>query len=110
MSQLSLLENQFASLWVYLHPTIDLHSEYRFASPRRYRWDFCHPGSKIAIEIQGGIWMKRSGHTGGTGLLSDYEKFSIGASLGWRVFPLADSMITEEYLKLIADTITADSN
>jgi hypothetical protein len=100
------LEQQFADLWLSLYPDIDLHSEYRFSPPRRYRWDFCHLESKIAIEIQGGVWMGKSGHSGGTGLVKDYEKLNLAASLGWRVFLLADSMITVEYLGSIASTIS----
>jgi hypothetical protein len=52
--------------------------------------------------------MKRSGHTGRTGLLSDYEKICLGASLGWRTFLLADLMISEKYLKAIAETIASE--
>ena len=63
-SMTSNLERQFADLWLALYPTIDLYSEYRFSPPRRYRWDFCHPESKVAIEIQGGVWMRKSGHSG----------------------------------------------
>jgi hypothetical protein len=99
------LEQQFADLWLSLYPTIDLHSEYRFSPPRRYRWDFCHLESKVAIEIQGGVWMGRSGHSGGTGVLKDYEKLCLAAAQGWRVFLLADSMITWEYLETIARAI-----
>ncbi|AFY95480.1 hypothetical protein Cha6605_4561 [Chamaesiphon minutus PCC 6605] len=102
---MSHLEQQFADLWLSLYPDIDLHSEYRFIPPRRYRWDFCHLKSKVAIEIQGGVWMQRSGHSGGTGLVKDYEKLCLAAALGWRVFLLADSMINDEYLKLIAEAI-----
>ena len=99
------LEQQFADLWLSLYPTIDLHSEYRFSPPRRYRWDFCHPESKVAIEIQGGVWMGKSGHSGGTGVLKDYEKLCLAAALGWRVFLLAESMINDEYLETIARAI-----
>ncbi len=99
------LEQRFADLWVDRYPSIDLHSEYRFIPPRRYRWDFCHLESRVAIEIQGGVWMTRSGHSGGTGLVKDYEKLCLAAAHGWRVFLLADSMINDEYLKLIADAI-----
>ena len=102
---MSHLEQQFADLWLSLYPMIDLHSEYRFSPPRRYRWDFCHLESKVAIEIQGGVWMRRSGHSGGTGLVKDYEKLCLAAAEGWRVFLLADRMITDEYLKLIESAI-----
>ncbi len=103
---MSHLEQKFADLWLSLYPAIDLHSEYRFSPPRRYRWDFCHPSSKVAIEIQGGVWMGKSGHSGGSGLLKDYQKLCLAASQGWRVFLLADSMITDEYLGSIATAIS----
>jgi hypothetical protein len=99
------LERQFADLWLSTYPAIDLHSEYRFSPPRRYRWDFCHLESKVAIEIQGGVWMAKSGHSGGTGLVKDYEKLCLAASQGWRVFLLADAMITGEWLGMIASAI-----
>jgi hypothetical protein len=103
---MSHLEQQFADLWVSRYPDIDLHSEYRFSPPRRYRWDFCHLESKVAIEIQGGVWMGKSGHSGGTGLVKDYEKLCLAAASGWRVFLLAESMITDEYLGSIATAIS----
>ncbi len=102
---MSHLEQQFADLWLNLYPHIDLHSEYRFSPPRRYRWDFCHLESKVAIEIQGGVWMGKSGHSGGTGLVKDYEKLCLAAASGWRVFLLAESMITDEYLGSISYAI-----
>ena len=102
---MSHLEQQFADLWVSIYPDIDLHSEYRFSPPRRYRWDFAHPASKVAIDIQGGVWMAKSGHSGGTGLVKDYEKLNLAASQGWRVFLLAGSMITPQWLETIATTI-----
>jgi hypothetical protein len=95
----------FANLWVTLYPAIDLHSEYRFSPPRRYRWDYAHPTSKVAIEIQGGVWMGRSGHSGGTGLLKDYEKLNLAASLGWRVFLLTEATIDDRMLGIIAESI-----
>lgn len=99
------LEVQFAQYWVHLYPGIDLHSEYRFAPPRRFRFDFAHPSAKVGIEIQGAIWSRKSGHSGGSGNLKDYEKQCIASASGWLVFPLAEAMITDEYLRLIADTI-----
>lgn len=49
--------------------------------------------------------MPRSGHSGGDGLLKDYEKYCFAAANGWRLFALASEMITDQYLDLIADTI-----
>jgi hypothetical protein len=103
----SKLELKFSNEWLVRYPDIDLHSEYQFCPPRRFRWDFCHLETRIGIEIQGGIWMQRSGHSGGDGLLKDYEKYCFAAANGWRLFTLASEMITGEYIDLIADTIKA---
>ena len=43
-----------------------------------------------------------------TELVKDYEKLCLAAARGWRVFLLADSMITNEYLGSIATTISAE--
>lgn len=101
------LENQFADLWLYHYPDIDLVSEHRFASPRRYRWDFAHLETKIGIDIQGGTWMRRSGHSGGTGVRKDCEKMCVAAANGWRVFLLTGDMITCENIELISRTIAS---
>jgi hypothetical protein len=59
--------------------------EYRFAKPRRWRWDFCWPDKLVAVEVQGGVWMVKGRHTTGRGATSDAEKFSTAAVLGWRI-------------------------
>ena len=58
--------------------------EYRFAAPRRYRFDFCWPDRKVALEVQGGVWTGGR-HTRGRGATSDAEKLSLAAAGGWRV-------------------------
>lgn len=103
------LEFEFGQLWVARFPEIDLHSEYSFCPGRRFRFDFAELQTKVAIEIQGGIFSKeRSGHTSGAGVQRDCEKFSLAASLGWLLFPLSESMMRDaEWLDLIATTIQA---
>ena len=64
-------------------------SEVRFASPRRFRLDFGWQklgknGYRIALEVQGGIWISGR-HSRGSGLLKEYEKMNIAASKGWRI-------------------------
>lgn len=58
--------------------------EYRFAPPRRWKFDFCDPARMIAVEGEGGTWT-RSRHTTGKGYAADCEKYSAAAVLGWRV-------------------------
>jgi hypothetical protein len=106
----SQLEITFAQLWVAYYPEIDLHSEWRFAPPRRFRFDFAHLPSKIAIEIQGGIFMPNSGHNNGAALVKEYEKLCLASSLGWRIFFLSSVTVSDENIyKLIAQAIANSS-
>jgi hypothetical protein len=99
------LEQQFVDMWAVLYPHIDLHRKYRFSPPRLYRWDFCHLSSKVAIDIQSVVSIAKPGHSDGTGLPIDFLKLNLAASQGWRVFQLAEAMITEECLGSIANAI-----
>lgn len=101
---MSHLENQFTQLWLYYFPEIDLFSEYKFSKKRKFRADFAHPQAKVIIEIQGGIWQK-SGHSSGKGITRDAEKLNLATAEGWAVFFLPESLITEEQLQAIAQTI-----
>lgn len=107
----SYLENQFASLWESYFPKIKLIKEYKFYPGRRYRWDFAAIESKVAIDIQGGIWSRgKMGHNSGSGINKDCEKFCLAASTGWLVFSLTDKMIELQWLEAIAQTIKNRAN
>lgn len=79
------LEMTFANLWVAYHSDIDLHSEWRFAPPRRFRFDFAHLPSKIAIELQGGIFMPNARHINGASLVKEHEKI-YASLLSWLAY------------------------
>ena len=59
--------------------------EYRFHPTRRWRFDAAFPERKIAVEIDGGIFVEGR-HTRGAGFMKDCEKMNNAALLGWRVF------------------------
>ena len=40
----------------------------------RFQADFWFPKLKLALEVDGGVWMNKSGHTSGTGYTSDRER------------------------------------
>jgi very-short-patch-repair endonuclease len=92
------LEITFANLWVAYYPEIHLHSEHRFASPRRFRFDFAHLPSKIAIELQGGIFSPNTRHINGAALLKEHEKLNLAASLGWRIFYVSTVTVNDQYI------------
>lgn len=59
-------------------------AEFRFAPPRRWRFDWAWPAHRLAMEVQGGIWTQGR-HTRGAALLKEHEKLNTAACLRWRV-------------------------
>ena len=60
-------------------------AEYQFVEDRRWRFDYAWPHSKIAVEIEGGIWIGGR-HSRGIGYSKDLEKYNRAAFEGWKVF------------------------
>lgn len=58
--------------------------EYKFHPDRKWRFDLAWPEDKVAIEFQGGAWVKGA-HTRGKHFEADCEKFSVAATMGWRL-------------------------
>ena len=58
--------------------------EYRFAPPRRWRFDMCWPDNMLAVEIEGGAWTQGR-HTRGKGFIADMEKYNKATLMGWRL-------------------------
>lgn len=59
-------------------------AEYRFAPPRRWKFDFCWMDGRVALEIEGGVW-NYGRHNRAAGFIKDMEKYSEAAILGWCV-------------------------
>lgn len=78
------IEDELA--WLLLHGTTLPHPEreYRFAPPRRWRFDFAWPESKVAVEVEGGRFVGGA-HISVAGLERDVEKYNEAALAGWRV-------------------------
>lgn len=93
------LESKFALLWKAAAGP-ELVPEYRFAPPRRWRFDFAHIESRVSIEIEGGTW-NGGRHTRGRGFEADCEKYNTATLNGWRVFRLTANMITHEWVERI---------
>lgn len=66
--------------------------EFKFHPVRRWRFDFCLPMYKIAIEINGGIF-SGGRHSRGAGQLNDFEKLNEAQLLGWRVFQFTPQQV-----------------
>jgi very-short-patch-repair endonuclease len=60
--------------------------EWRFSTERRWRFDYGFPEHKLALEVDGGLFLPGGGrHNRALGMLKDAEKFNEAAVLGWRV-------------------------
>jgi len=70
----------------------DLVRELKFHPVRRWRFDLAWPDEKLAVEIQGGIWLQGH-HSRGQGMTDDCEKTAHALMLGWRVLPVVPSQI-----------------
>ena len=99
----SRLEQRFMALWE-LADCPPLEREYRFDEVRRWRFDFAHPVSMVAIEIEGGTY-SGGRHTRHEGYTADCEKYNYAQMGGWQVYRLTASMITPEWCERIADAI-----
>ena len=70
-------------------------AEFRFAPPRRWRFDWAWPDHKIALECQGGLFVQGR-HSRGPALLKEHEKLNAAAAMGWRVlFTTPSQLLTE---------------
>lgn len=67
---------------------------------RRWKFDFAWPEQKIAIEAQGGVYM-RSGHTGGKNMEDDYAKLNACVAEGWRIFYVTSGMLRNDAASFI---------
>lgn len=62
---------------------------------RKWLFDFAWPDVKLAVEVQGGIWMKHGAHNTGTAITRDAEKGNEAALLGWMVLHVTREHIEE---------------
>jgi very-short-patch-repair endonuclease len=59
--------------------------EFKFHPERRWRFDFAWEDKKIAVEVQGGIFI-RGAHARGAYIVKSQEKYNHAALMGWRIF------------------------
>lgn len=89
------LEERFLEIWNQYFPDLPKPKrQHRFHHKRLWRFDFAWPKYMVAVEIQGGSFMRRSrkggrggGHNSAIGQAKDYEKHREAAMLGWRLLP-----------------------
>jgi hypothetical protein len=77
-------------------------SEHKGIEGRKFRFDCANPTLKIAIEIEGGLWITGR-HNQPLGMIADMEKYNLAVVEGWKVLRYAPETIRKCPWKLIAD-------
>jgi hypothetical protein len=103
LRSVSALEERFFAIWS-ARQEIPLVREYQGIPNRKFRFDFCHLETKVAIEIMGGVWTGGR-HSGGSGQIKDFEKLNLAILGGWVVFQLSGEMLTPFWIDAIASAI-----
>jgi hypothetical protein len=104
----SKIEEKFLALWEKTYPLTILDREIQLVPSRRFRFDFVHKPSRVAIEIQGGTYSSSpKAHGTGMGLDRDYEKYNLAQYHGYLVFQLSCKMINELWVELIYEAINS---
>jgi len=67
-------------------------TEYKFHPTRRWRFDYAWPAYRLALEVEGGIWVGGR-HNSPTGFFKDLEKYNAAAILGWRILRVTPKAI-----------------
>lgn len=68
--------------------------EHRFDLSRRWRFDRAWLNCKLAVEIEGGTWVKGR-HSRGSGMRKDAEKYNAAILQGWRVLRFTGDMVKD---------------
>jgi hypothetical protein len=68
---------------------------------RKFVIDFYHPGSKVAIELHGGVFMPYGRHTYGEGFQADRHKRDLLEEAGCKVYELVGQDINEAWIRRI---------
>ena len=72
--------------------------ELKFHHERKWRFDYAIPDHKIAIEVEGGIWMKGGGaHSRPKNILRDMAKYNEATALGWRLIRVTPQQLNKRY-------------
>lgn len=66
--------------------------EHSFCPERKWRFDFAWPEQQVAVEIDGGQWLRWGGRHNRD---SDREKMNAAAALGWRVLRYSGEMLND---------------
>lgn len=84
--------------------------EWRFAPPRRWRFDRAFVERRLAVELEGGVWAGGR-HTRPAGYEADCAKYNCATVEGWRVLRFTAKMLETDpsaCIALVADAYEAE--
>lgn len=82
-------------------------AEVKVLPSRRWRFDFAWSEYKIALEIEGGVWVGGR-HTRAKGFIDDLEKYNAAALAGWTVYRIVPDWIEGGELALLLEKMFDD--
>ena len=91
------LEDTFLAAWRVV--AIDLPQptpQFKFHDKRKWRFDFAFEAQRIAVELQGGGFV-RGAHNRGPQQAKDFEKINAAARFGWRVLQYGTIQMKHPY-------------
>jgi hypothetical protein len=95
-----LLEKRFYNNFCRIFPKLPKPlRQVTFHPTRRWPFDFAWPDEKVAVEIQGGGFMAKSGHNTGVGSALDAEKHRAAVLLGWRLLTFTTYDLKKKRIK-----------
>ncbi len=77
-------------------------SEFAGINGRKFRFDAANPTQKIAIEIEGGLWISGR-HNRPVGMEQDMKKYNAAVLDGWRVLRYSPETLRKRPYELIRD-------
>lgn len=79
--------------------------EHQFHPVRKWRFDYAIVELKIAIEVDGAVWVGGR-HNRASGYIADIEKLNTAASMGWLVLRITtDDRFCTKTMQMIKETV-----
>jgi len=84
-------EYRFAGIEVGLGPGI--RQRLAEANLKDWRFDFCWPDLKFAVEVEGVVWSGKGRHQTGKGMEDDLDKYDAAMKRGWTIYRCSQRLI-----------------
>lgn len=89
---------------------IEIVKEFKFYPTRKWRFDYAFPAEKVAVEVDGGVWVGGR-HINPAGYINDMEKLNNAAAMGWLVLRITtDDRFAMKTYELIKNTLEQRKN